>query len=230
MIRKAIILSLAITCLLFSCRAPQDEAFQVLFQSFQEKMEEEPLLRAFLERQLFFDSLLIIPEASKIEQIRGWSKEQIETLHGFELDRLDMSLHEHYNNLHSFLKIILKNIDEEKIHQTDPDFYKTLPYLKKLLEIKDANQLAKALEKVSLYFQTAITNLKTPTVEKLEANVTESIAGFEFISEEVKTYRESFEMDKSAVKIFSKNLEQAQLSIKDYIAFCNSRLFDDKNQ
>lgn len=218
-------------CLLIlsACRPAQDEEFQVLFKNFQERLEKEPLLRAFLEQQLVFDSLLIL-EPNKVDQLLSVSKNELATLHQFKLERLNPELHPHYDNLHSFLTIVIKHIETDRIHETNPDFYKILPYLKKLDALDNSEALSQQLARLELYFQGVIRHLKKPAVERLEQTVTESIAAYEYLSDAIEKPLKTWKLDSKRTVKLTAQLSRTQLSIKDYIAYCNSKLFDANNQ
>ncbi len=217
---------LIISLVTFSCSPSQDSDFQHLYQNFQQTIDQEPLLRAFLEKRLFLDTVLIIPKEKEIERVLVLCKKQLTALHEIELDRIDPSLHEHYNNTHSFLDIIINNIETEKIHQTDPAFYDPLPFLDYVSQSNNLYALNLGLDRTVLHFKTAIKNLNSGSTEDLEKGVSTSIKAFEFLSEDLKRKIKKLKAEKAEEKEALIKLTRAKLETKNYIAFCNSKLFD----
>ena len=215
-------------CLFLGCS--KDKAFQVFYQNIQEKIEREPLLRAFLEEQLFFDTLLVTPHKQDVQRVLEFSRSQLEELHQFNPERLSEGLQEHYNNLHSFLDIIIQNIENEKIHNSNPEFYSILPYLKRLTTSKDIKIIEKGLDQTTIHFEVAIDNLYLADPVKLESALSEAIGTYEFLSNEIANHILYLNPDKELQGEVLAKLSKIKLVVKDYIGFCNSKLFDYGNR
>jgi len=224
-----IVIGLFCICTFFSCQSSQDKDFQELFKGFQSEMDKEPLLRAFLEQNFFLDSTLISPKKKDVERVLSFSKKQLNQLHHIEQKRLDVQLHEHYDNIHSFLNIIIENIEAKKIHQTNPALYSAMPVLKYLEKQPNMEIWKSSLDQLPMYFQTAINNLEAPNVEQLDAVISEAIAAYEFSEDKLSSQVKSLKLGKEEEKTIQSQLKAVKLGLKDYIAFCNSKLFEMKN-
>lgn len=211
---------------MLACNSSQDEEFGLLYQQFQNEMDATPLMRAFLEQKLYFDSSGFLLKQHEIDQTLVFAKVQLEELHQFKPDRLDPSVHEHYHNLHSFLDIIIKNIETERVHQHKPAFYEPSHFLKSLMQQKEVNEIEKALVLVQKNYQAAIANLERASVEELDTTIQKSTACFEFLSDDLQTYIQSFEKGAERKKATLLALTKTKLGLKDYIGYCNSLLFE----
>ncbi len=214
---------------LFSCHKNQDKAFQLLYQDFQNEMVSTPLLRAFLEQKLYFDSMAISIDPQAVEQTSLFAKDYQAKLQHFEADRLDQSLHEHYHNLHSFLDIILKNLDSKKIHQGLPAFYDPMVYLNSLEKSNDLLAIKKGLSIVNNNFRTAIQTMQHVPAEKLETSIRKNTDCFQYLTEVLQAHIRSTGGSKEDKKAALYELTKAKLMLKDYIGFCNSLLFEKRD-
>ncbi len=214
---------------ILSCQSSQDHTFEKLSTNLQKKMDQDPLIYAFLEKKLLVDSNLVVPQPEAVQEVLNYSNDQLKKLNVIKKDKLDISLHEQYDHLQNSLNNLIKNIQEDQIHVKDPAFYSSLPYLKSLVRFNNSKDFTEGFNKLSLHFQTAIDNLKKPDSEKLDSAISEGIAGYEFLDSEIKTHLISLKLEKNNEQILLDQLTDTQLKIKNYIAFCNSQLFEAQN-
>lgn len=216
--------------LVLSCNIGQDDDFRLFYQNFQEIMEKEPMMQALAEERLFLDSFLVVPKEGDIQHILTIAKEQLDRLHAFDRTRLNPDLHQHHKNLHDFLDLIIDKIVVKKMHKTIPSFYSVLPYLEFLNHENNIEKTVKGLEQVNVLFQTAIYNLDPVDTEKLQGAISESIAAFEFLSNEMRVHINELDTGMEEKKEVILKLTRTKLAAKNYIAFCNSKLFDLKDE
>ncbi len=217
-------------CLVFACNSNQDNEFQKFYNTFQENMDQEPLIQALIENRLFLDSFLIIPKEVEVQRILNYSKEQLTNLHTFEINRLNPDLHEHYNKLHALLSLVIDKVELKKNYQTDPEIYFLLPYLNHLSKSTSTEEINLGLSEMRSLLQTAIENLQYADSSKLETAVQESIQTFNALSKIYHQQEETLSLNKKGKKDLQARLNQTKLKVKDYIGFCNSKLFDYQNQ
>ncbi|MFT5165085.1 MAG: hypothetical protein ACI8P3_000309 [Saprospiraceae bacterium] len=220
------LITFAFTIIILSCNPGQDDDFQLFYQTFQGIMKEEPLMQALIEDRLFLDSFIVIPKKEEVQRILALSKAQLNTLHTFEITRLNPGLHKRYENLHAFLDLLIDKIALKKTYQTAPSFYSGLSYLEFLTTENNIEKLGKGLDQSVVLFQTAIKNLNPVNIEKLKEAIKEGTAVFDFLSNEVRTHIEVLNLGKEEKKEMLIKLTSAKLAVKNYIAFCNSKLFD----
>jgi paraquat-inducible protein B len=212
--------------LILSCNPMQDDEFQIFYKDFQKTMGREPLIRAIIEDQIFIDTLLVIPQKKEINRILSISKENLEALHQFEQNRLNPNLHEHHKNLHSLLTLIIDKIEVQKKFQSEPSFYSVLAYLDYLTTQKNIDKIEKGLDQIAFLLQIAIENLENINSEKLKNAINEGTSTFEFLSTKMKKHIRELDLAKEKKKRILIKLTRAKLAEKNYIAFCNSKIFD----
>lgn len=114
----------------------------------------------------------------------------------------------------------------------DPTLYNFEMPLKKILQQKDTplqsrlQQLENKLHYASHYYTAAKDNLITPDSIKLKSAIHQQLQTLQFLRSDLPNLlaRSSLSPSKKQ-KILQRSL-QAQLAVKDYIAFCRSRLFE----
>lgn len=226
MIRSLLVLLFLST--LLSCKQNQEKEFLSFHQAFQDSVKNEILFQALSKKEVLIDSVLVQPRAEKVQKVLFFSKKQIERLRLFKKESLNINLQEQFDSTDAVLTLLINNIEKEKIHSSDPEFYSNLEYIKSLSN-KDQITLPLGLKNLQIHYQIAIENLKTPVLEKLVNVVTEGIAGYEYLDNEVKARIISLQLKKEKERELLQELNLTQLSLKDYIAFCNSKIFDGQN-
>lgn len=214
---------LIIICLsFFACGPSQDENFQDFYTGFQSNLDEHPLLQAFLEKRFVTDSTLLIPNVAEVDSTLAFAKKQLNVLHSIKQEKLSPTLFKYYQNSHSFLTLVIKHIEADKIHQKQVALYHSYAYLKNVTRLQRAPDIAMNLDHIMQFNQAAIHNLSQPDKDQLEGCVSEAIGAYEFLENDLKKHITTIDLSKKELPDLLSKIKQAQLDYKVLIGFCES--------
>lgn len=215
------LLLLGFVLLLFSCQFNRDKEFQVFFEGFQQKVKEEPLMRAFIEKQLAFDSILIVFNHKDVDSLLRYANERLNELELYPNERLSPDLYSYSQNTGDFLKLMVKHIGVDQVHHTDPSFYNPQARLNYLLEQGTLTEWATALQGVTENYNTATQILQQADTLQSRLAEQQGLNVYKILSSiDLKKITSSAT---SAQKVaLEDKLQQAKLASKSFIGLANS--------
>jgi hypothetical protein len=116
--------------------------------------------------------------------------------------------------------------------QSDPSIYNLGGRLVQNLSDPRLNSEEKSqrclqhLEKASLYYRTAQLCIKRPAPERLQLAIQKQLAGLQLMEGALPDSLQQWNLPAERHNQFQKALYIAQLACKDYVAYCNSLLFE----
>ena len=210
----------------------QDADFKSFIKSFyQSKWKQFPTLAAQAGYKEF-DKILPIPNRNKLKSDLFFCKKYHDSLQIFDTSRLSVPFQFEYNKIKSFLVDHIHNFETQKIHETDPTYYKLNDAFESILKMKSTpielrfEILESKLKKVPEYYSAAMDNLKTPDQQKLQEAINQQIQLYFFFDQQIpESFQNKGLTEKRLIELDSLTF-QAKLSTKDFIAFCNSMEFE----
>lgn len=219
---------------LISCvPSSQDEGFKSFLKSFHHaRAEHLPLMEA---KPGFTDSptLLSIPSRTNHDATLRFCKKYLDTLESFDTTRLSVPLQFEYQKIKPLLTGFIHDLETLKIHETDPTFYDLRKYFLPLGDASATNHLdilESNLGKVPEFYSAAIENLKTPDWSKLQEAVQQQAELYLFFEKQIPKLFRLSDVESDEFRRLEQLTFQAQLSIKDFIAFCKSNEFEFFNE
>lgn len=210
----------------------QDADFKAFAKSFhQAKMKQFPI-QAVRAGMPDFDKMLLIPGRKKHEADLQFCKKYHDSLELFDVTKLSVPFQFEYNKIKPFLANYIHDFETLKIHENDPTWYdlrETFYPILKLENIPVEQRLelfSENLKMVPEFYSTAKANLKTPDQQKLQEAVQQQIELYHFLDEQIPGIFQKPNISSSQLANVENLTLQAQLSIKDFIAFCKSREFE----
>ena len=116
----------------------------------------------------------------------------------------------------------LIDIQKEKIQTRQPQIYLPFQVIKEQLQPQYASKIATYLTALPQQFEAAKAQLEKPDLSHTQQTIEELKAGFSFVSNDVAVLLQQ----SNAVNNYEEIIENARLTIKDYIAFLNSKILN----
>ena len=126
---------------------------------------------------------------------------------------------------------ILSELDSIQSYASDASLYHILPAFQTILAAEDVKPkdrlrvLQRRLQFVPDYFQAAKQNLR-PSANGYEKAIQQSKASFQWLGQELTAATQQANLPISEKQQLFFLIEEARLSIKDFVGFCNSRNID----
>lgn len=117
-------------------------------------------------------------------------------------------------------------------YQKDPSIYNLGGRLVQVLSLPEMNaeekgkHCLKLLEEASPFYRTARQCLQKPESDRLELAIQKQLATMQLLEEELMDSLRQWNLPSPQVQQINKALYIAHLSCKDYVAYCNSLLFE----
>ena len=131
------------------------------------------------------------------------------------------------------LRTYLQMLESDLLnYQTDPSHYNLGGILAQNLSnpILDKNQKSQwclqTLHQSSMYYRTAQLCLAEPDPDRLQLAIEKQLFTIKFMENNLRDSIQQWMLPEDQTKAFTKGLYIANLACKDYIAFCNSLLFE----
>lgn len=137
--------------------------------------------------------------------------------------------------MHQQLQDYLRKLESHfSSFQTDPSIYNIGGHLVQVLHEASLNPEEKSrrcllpLESASYYYRNAQECIKKPGADRVHLAIQKQLAGIQFMEKDFRDSLQSWNLSAGQLQRFDKALYIAKLSCKDYIAFCNSLVFEQK--
>lgn len=210
----------------------QDADFKAFLKSFhQAKMKHFPV-QAVRVGMPDFDKMLLIPGRKKQEADLQFCKKYHDSLQLFDVTRLSVPYQFEYNKIKPFLAKYIHDFEILKIHENDPSWYDLRETFYSILKMENTpveqrlELFESKLKELPEFYSTAKANLKTPDPQKLQEAVQQQVELYHFFEKQIPDICKSSDLSESQLTNLNQLALQAQLSIKDFIAFCNSAAFE----
>lgn len=173
-----------------------------------------------------------IPDTSQLKQRETFLFEQTEASYAFENSTLKPSHQNEWNKISQELAFRKKEVEQLR---HDPSLYnigsraKAILANTKLPLDQRFTQIDMQLAKAKVYYDIAKKNLRQPDIEKTELAIRKQMLTLQFLQTEwADSLNRTIFTEPQHQKIVQ-NCTQAQVAVKDYIAFCRSIIFEYKN-
>ena len=183
-----------------------------------------------------YDHILVIPSETKLADDLLFCQQYLDSLSLIKKEKLSLESQEdlldHQEQLHG----IIKHISNKTVFNSDPTFYNVQGPFRYLLQSQHAPLkhrlliINKKMQSIPSYYRTAKNNLTKPKKEKITQAIDQHLNTFAFFQQTMRDSLFKAQLEKTERKKFIRNLNKAQDAIKDYVAFCNSVLFEFSNQ
>lgn len=210
----------AITIFICSCQGNQDEDFRSFYAQFQKQVESQPLMRAFLEGKLAFDSTLVRCAPVEVDSLSARVNRHFQYMAQFSKDRLSPELYLYHQRTRDFLTVLAKRLEVDQVHRTDPSFYDPRPRLAFLL--KNKQPLEHTLQTLTANYKSAENLLSINTLAASDSAVQQGIAVYKLLNNEIKNKLESPATNTN----LPAQLNEAKLATKSFIGLANSFGFE----
>jgi hypothetical protein len=223
---------LILLAFIYACQSNQDDEFHRFFNDFQKQVDNRPLMRAFLEGQLAFDSTIIAFQPAEVDSLSAQINNQFETLNRFSQERLSPDLYLYHQRTEDFLALLIKRLLIDQIHRTNPDFYDPRPRLIFLLQSKASqSEWSTAFLAISTNYESASQLLLSVNPEQSAAAIQQGIEVFQILSsDELKKKIEKLgENTSDKEENIRMQIERTKLATKSYIGRANSLWFESRN-
>ncbi|MEL6864578.1 MAG: hypothetical protein AAFP19_09170 [Bacteroidota bacterium] len=220
--------SLSLSCHLSS----QDADFQGLLQNYRKDyLIQYPILGSqFGQGEV--DHLLPIADAAYRERERMMYEHYMEEIKQVAPSRLNSTLQGEYHRLWRELEQGWKRAQSNETYWQDPTLYDAGLAIKYILEREDLSirqrmaNIYKRLQQIPPYYEAAKKNIQKAKIRQLNLALRLNRAGFSYLRKDLRTQAQKSVLSSQEQQRFMEKLRLAELAIKDYIAFCNSLIFD----
>lgn len=211
---------LLFSSLLFFSACTPDQQYQIAAGSIKKSWKKT----AYVAKQ--WPELLSTTEINAATQV---IKEGLNTLNAFEGKSLSIKLRKDEADLRNILNEAATNLERL---QKDPSFYDFSARLKaKRSRVDDSldaqlKAIAPLLPLAEAYYHQAKLNLRPTDPTRCSAAVDLHIQGVTFLDQNLEKGILAVDWPDKAKEDFQKNLFQAKLALKDYLAWCRSQAFE----
>jgi uncharacterized protein (DUF885 family) len=180
----------------------------------------------------FYDSLLIVPNASQREIELSFYKEQLQKIQKFPIDSLSVLNKIDHKVLENELNKYIWQITTLKSYEWDPSEYNIGGSFSYLLSenFKPLNERINSfylrLKNVPAYFEAAKQNIKNPTQEHLELAAEQNESTIDIFEKDFKDSLKTLGYTAAQQEVYTKRSKEAADAIKSYVKF----LKDFKNE
>jgi len=183
-----------------------------------------------------YDHVLVIPSFIKLEDDSLFCENYLDTLSQIKKEKLSLDAQETLIDHQEQLQGILQHVSDKTAFQTDPSLYNVqgpfvylfqseyAPLKERLLTINQK------MQNVPAYYQVAKDNLTDPTIENTTQAIKDHTKTFFFFYYTLRDSLVHANLSAKEQKTFLRNLNKTQDAIKDYVAYCNSILFEYRDQ
>jgi Bacterial protein of unknown function (DUF885). len=179
-----------------------------------------------------YHSILIIPNEEKRTNDLVFCRSYLDSINFFDPEKLPASQATKWLDLKEQLTGNIHQLETDQSWKQDPSFYNVLGPVQHVLDApqitleKRLELLYKKMKAIPQYYQAAQDNLENPNKRLVDKAIMEHEKTFAFFQHTLSDSLKQSQLSASAKSRIRQRINQSKISIKNYIALCNSMRFE----